>query len=65
MQNRTNGGSLVKALRRLATVAADFAYGIDAGHAIRHGLAAPPRRARPGAGGRPAAPVVRAAASSR
>jgi hypothetical protein len=47
MQNLTNGGSLVKALRRLSTLVADFAYGIDAGHAIRHGLAAPPRRGRP------------------
>jgi len=29
-------------LRRLRTLLADFAYGIDAGHAIRHGLE--PRR---------------------
>jgi hypothetical protein len=47
MQNLTNGGSLVKVLRRISTLAADFAYGINAGHAIRHGLAAPPRRGRP------------------
>jgi hypothetical protein len=61
MQNRTNGGSLVKALHHLATLMADFAYGIDAGHAIRHGLAVPPRRGRRDVAG----PAVRAAASSR
>jgi hypothetical protein len=43
MQNRTNDRLLVKALRRLSRFAADFAYGIDAGHAIRLGLTAPPR----------------------
>ena len=59
MQNRTNSGSLAKALRRIATLVADFAYGIDAGHAIRHGLAVPPRRGRSDVAG----PVVRAASS--
>jgi hypothetical protein len=61
MQNRTNGGSSVTALRRLATLVADFAYGIDAGNAIRHGLAAPPRRGRSDVAG----PPVRTAASAR
>jgi hypothetical protein len=46
MRIRTNGELLVKALRRVATLLADFIYGINAGHAIRHGLAAPPRRGR-------------------
>jgi hypothetical protein len=64
MQNRTNGGSLVTAFRRLTTLVADFAYGIDAGHAIRHGLAAPPRRGRSGVANPPVRPV-RSAASSR
>jgi hypothetical protein len=61
MQNRTNGGSPAKVLHHLATLVADFAYGIDAGHAIRHGLAVPPRRGRRAVAGS----AVRAAASSR
>jgi hypothetical protein len=41
MTNRTNHKSLLEVLRRGL---ADFAYGIDAGNAIRHGLPVPPRR---------------------
>jgi hypothetical protein len=46
MTNRTNR-MLLKVLRRAASILADFAYGIDAGNAIRHGLPVPPPRARP------------------
>jgi hypothetical protein len=42
MTNRTNRKVFLKALRRGL---ADFAYGINAGSAIRHGLPVPPRRA--------------------
>jgi hypothetical protein len=49
----TNRDLLVKLIRSGATLLADFAYGIDAGNAIRHGLPVPPRR---GNAGRPAAP---------
>jgi hypothetical protein len=48
MTNRTNRKMLLKALRRGASIVADFAYGIDAGSAIRHGLPVPPRRGRAG-----------------
>jgi hypothetical protein len=46
MRNRTNREFLLMALRRGASLLADFAYGIDAGSAIRHGLPAPPRRGK-------------------
>ncbi|MBB4679737.1 hypothetical protein HNR67_005855 [Crossiella cryophila] len=35
-----------KLLRELRNLAADLAYGVHAGHAIRHGLPAPRRRRR-------------------
>jgi hypothetical protein len=44
MTNRTNRWMLPQVLRRGFSVLADFAYGIDAGSAIRHGLPVPPRR---------------------
>jgi hypothetical protein len=44
MTNRTNRSMLLEAFRRGLSVLADFAYGIDAGSAIRHGLPVPPRR---------------------
>jgi hypothetical protein len=44
MTNRTNQRILLETLRRGFSVLADFAYGIDAGSAIRHGLPVPPRR---------------------
>jgi hypothetical protein len=53
MTNRTNREVLLEALRRGASVLADFAYGIDAGNAIRHGMPVPPRRGRAGAQARP------------
>jgi hypothetical protein len=48
MTNWTNRKMLLKALRRGASIVADFAYGIDAGSAIRHGLPVPPRRGKAG-----------------
>src|SRR5439155_12914184 len=44
MTNRTNRKILLRLLRRGRAFLADFAYGIDAGSAIRHGLPVPPRR---------------------
>jgi hypothetical protein len=41
MRNRDR---LQKVLRQVREVAADFAYGINAGSAIRHGLPVPPQR---------------------
>ena len=43
MTNRTNREVFLKALRRGVSVLADFAYGVDAASAIRHGLPVPPR----------------------
>jgi hypothetical protein len=39
-----NRDVLLKILRHAGKLLADFAYGIDAGSAIRHGLPVPPRR---------------------
>src|SRR5213080_3679988 len=44
MTNLTNRKILLRLLRRGRAFLADFAYGIDAGSAIRHGLPVPPRR---------------------
>jgi hypothetical protein len=46
MTNRTNRRTLLETLRRGISVLADFAYGIDAASAIRHGLSVPPQRGR-------------------
>jgi hypothetical protein len=48
MTNRTNRSMLLELLRCGISVLADFAYGIDAASAIRHGLPVPARRGRAG-----------------
>jgi hypothetical protein len=47
MTNRTNREAFLKALRRGVSVLADFAYGVDAGSAIRHGPATARQRQGP------------------